>query len=145
MIIWCWQKELKIFGVRLQTANVGNNRRSARKVDLFNAEGLSIVNLRFPRALIHERIEFQSWPMFRRFFQSPSTDIDRLNTPRSVCHHTGLAFPFLQYFFPLSFECFFMPTRNTPKIKSLILCFRSLQTLLSLLVLVLNTDWLKRL
>ena len=103
-------------------------------------------NLRFPRALICERIEFKpAWPMFRRSFQALSTDTDRRNTPWSVwrpSHQTG--FSIFTILFSLSFECFFMPTRNTPKIKSVIPCFRSLQTLLSLLVLVLNTDWHKR-
>ena len=56
-------KRIRIFGVRFQTANLANNRRSARKVDrkrliwqitgvvpekliVFNAVGLSIANLR---------------------------------------------------------------------------------------------------
>jgi len=111
------------------------------------AVGLSIANLRFPRAVIYEKIEFKpAWPTFRRSFQALSIDTDRRNTPRSVwrpSHRTG--FSIFTILFSLSFECFFMSTRNTPKIKSLILCFRSLQTLFSLLILVLNTDWLKRL
>ena len=117
------------------------------KLIVSNAVGLSIAYLRFPRALICERIEFKpACPTFRRSFQALSTDTDRRNTPRSVwrpSHWTG--FSSFTILFSLPFECFFMPARNTPKIKSVILCFRSLQTLLSLLVLVLNTDWLKRL
>ena len=115
---------------------------------VFNAVGLTIANLWFPRALIYERIEFKpAWPTFRRSFQALSTDTDRRNTPRSVWRPSlRIGFSIFTIHFSLSFECLFMPTRNTPKIsKSVILCFRSLQTLLSLLVLVLNTDWLKRL
>jgi len=113
----------------------------SEELTVFSAVGLSFANLRFPRALINERVEFKPvWPMFWRSFQAQSTDTDTRNSPWSVqrvSHRTGFfifAIPF-----SLSFECFFMPTRNTPKIKSLILYFRSLQTLLSLLVLVLNT------
>ena len=117
------------------------------KLIVFYAVGLSIANLRFPRAVIYERIEFKpAWPTLRRSFQALSIDTDRRNTPRSVwrpSHRNG--FSIFTILFSLSFECFFMSTRNTPKIKSLILCFRSLQTLFSLLVLVLNTDSLKRL
>ena len=108
---------------------------------VFNAVGLSFANLRFPRALINERVEFKPvWPTFQGSFQALSTDRDTRNTPRSVwraSHRTG--FFIFTIPFSLSFECFFMPTRNTLKIKSLTLCFRSLQTLLSLLVLVLKT------
>ena len=117
------------------------------KLIVFNAVGLSIAYLKFLTALINERIEFKpAWPTCRRSFQALSTNTDRRNTPQSVWrpwHRTG--FSILTILFSLSFECFFIPTRNSPKIKSLILCFRSLQTMLSLLVLVLNTDWLKRL
>ena len=38
-----------------------------------------------------------------------------------------------------------MSTLNTLKIKSVILCFSSLHTILSLLLMVLNIDWLKQL
>ena len=55
------------------------------KLIVFNAVGLSIANLRFPRALIYERIVFKpARPTFRRSFQAVSTDTDRRNTPRSV-------------------------------------------------------------
>ena len=117
------------------------------KLIVSNAVGSSIANLGFPRALICERIEFKpAWSTFRWSFQAPGSDTDRRNTPQSVwkpSHRTR--FSIFTILFSLSSECFFMPTRNTPKIKTVILCFRSLQTLLSLLVLVLNTDWLKRL
>ena len=55
------------------------------KLIVFNAVGLSIANLRFPRALIYERIEFKlAWPTFRRSFQALNTDTDRRNMPGSV-------------------------------------------------------------
>ena len=117
------------------------------KFIVFNTVGLLIANLRLPRALIYERIEFKpAWPTFQRSFQALGNDTDRRNMPRSVwrpSHRTF--FSIFTILFSLSFEYFVMPTRNTPKIKGVILCFHSLQTLLSLLVLVLNTDWLKRL
>ena len=59
------------------------------EVDCFysNAVGLSIIiaNLRFPRALIYERIEFKlAWPTFQQSFQALSTDTDGQNRPQSV-------------------------------------------------------------
>ena len=93
------------------------------------------------------RIEFKpTWPTFPRSFQVLSTDTDRRKTSLPVprtSHRTG--FSIFTILFSLSFECFFMSARNNPRTKSIILCFYSLQTLLSLFVLVLNTDWLKRL
>ena len=75
----------RIFGVHFQTANLANNSVVPEKLTVFNAVGLSIANLWFPRVLIYERIEFKLvWPTFRRSFQALSTDTDRRNTPRSV-------------------------------------------------------------
>ena len=59
VIICCWQKELRIFGVRFQTANLANNGVVPEKLIVFKAVGLPIANLRFPRALIYEMIEFK--------------------------------------------------------------------------------------
>ena len=120
VIICCWQKELRIFGVRFQTANLANNGVVPEKLIDFNAVGLSIANLRFPRALIYEMIELKpAWPTFRRSFQALSTDTNRRNTPRSVwrpSHQTG--FSNFTILFSLPFECIFMQARNTPKIKA---------------------------
>ena len=72
------------------------------KLIVFYAVGLSIANLRFPRAVIYERIEFKpAWPTFRRSFQALSIDTDRRNTPRSVwrpSHRTGFSI-FTRLFF----------------------------------------------
>ena len=70
----------------LETANLANNGRTvSEELIVFSAVGLSFANLRFPRALINDRVEFKPvWPMFRRSFQAQSTDTDTRNTPRSV-------------------------------------------------------------
>jgi len=145
VIIYCWQKNWELWACAYKRLIWQITSVVPENLIVFNEVGLSIANLRFPRALFYESIWFKPvWATFRRSFQALSTDTDTRNTPRSVwrpSHRTGLSI--FTILFSLSFECFFMQTRNTPKIKSLILCFRSLQTLLSLLVLVLNTDWLK--
>ena len=45
--------------MRFQTANLANNGVVPEKLIVFKAVGLPIANLRFPRALIYEMIEFK--------------------------------------------------------------------------------------